>query len=246
MTGLPNKKTPGSWALVDLPATGYETVRSLQLALVNARRAGAFDGDVVIFTEHFPVFTLGRRGGTEFIKKPFSFLEKAKISVTKVERGGTITFHAPGQLVIYPVVSLKQNRRGVAAFVHDLEEVMIRTAADWKITARRDGQNRGVWVGKTKLGSLGIAVRRGIAFHGLALNVNLDMDPFSWIDPCGLAGVSMTSMEKQIRDQTAPDLNMAAVRASARRHVAQVFGKDLFPMDLKELTRRLPQMDEDG
>ena len=115
-----------------------------------------------------------------------------------VTSAATITYHGPGQLVAYPIFNLKRAGLGVAQFVSQLEQVMIDTAARWNVTARRDSKNRGVWVGGQKLGSIGISVRRGISFHGLALNINTDLEPFTWINPCGLAGVSMTSVAQQL------------------------------------------------
>jgi len=169
---------------VDLPAVEYREAWDLQHSLVAARKNGIIDRDIVLFLEHHPVFTLGRRGGLDGLMVSESFLEKERITVVHVERGGDITFHGPGQLVVYPIIDLRAAGLGVADYVTALEEVMIRTAADFGVKAEQNPKNRGVWIGNNKLGSIGVAVRRGVSFHGLALNVNTSLTPFSWIHPC--------------------------------------------------------------
>ena len=196
----------------------YAPVRLLQLALVDARRGGVLETDVALLVEHEPVFTLGRRGGRDNILVPSERLERAGVPVVHVERGGDVTYHGPGQLVVYPVVDLPGARLKVVEFVEALEEVMIRTAADHGVAAERNPRNRGVWVGERKLGSVGIAVRRGISYHGLALNVNPDLTPFQWIRPCGLHGVDMTSLALEANREIGPD----AVIPGVLRHLETV------------------------
>jgi len=155
--------------------------------------------------------------------------------VVHVERGGDITYHGPGQLVIYPIMNLKEGRFGIVDFVGALEELMIRILADWGIRADRNSLNRGVWVGMSKIGSIGIAVRRSISFHGLALNVNTDLDPFTWIHPCGLQGVTVTSMKK-ILGQEIP---MDEVKEKAAIHLQEVFGVGTERSSMKQLEHLL-------
>jgi lipoate-protein ligase B len=128
--------------------------------------------------------------------------------------------------VVYPIVDLNRGRIKVVDFVSGLEQAMIQTAALWGVDAKTDPINRGVWLSGEKLGSIGIAVRRGISFHGLALNVNTDMIPFSWINPCGLDRVRMTSFE-QCLDRTVP---LVEVRKEMAIHLAMVFQLDLKPL----------------
>jgi lipoate-protein ligase B len=125
-------------------------------------------------------------------------LEKESIDVVQVERGGDITYHGPGQLVIYTLMDIQRARIGAPDLVSALEAIMIDLAAAFGIEAERNPLNRGVWIGNEKLGSIGIAVRKGVTFHGLALNVNTDLTHFSWINPCGLQNVGMTSPEKAL------------------------------------------------
>lgn len=185
----------------------YLEAYTMQTRLVEMRQAGAVDRDLFLVTEHPSVYTLGRRGGREFLMVPEKFLAEKGIEVVPIERGGVITYHGPGQLVIYPILHLKQSRLSVADYVYRLEEVMVRLAACADVAAVRDERNNGVWVGNKKLGSVGIAIRRSVSFHGLALNVNPDMEPFGWINPCGLTGVQMTSLAVESgKDVTITDL----------------------------------------
>jgi lipoate-protein ligase B len=158
-------------------------------------------------------------------------LARHGIPIVQVERGGNITYHAPGQLVLYPIVHLERAGIKVVDMVDRLEEAMIRTCAEWGIQAGRNPLNRGVWVGMKKIGAIGIAVRRGVSFHGMALNVNIDLTPFCWIQPCGLEGVGVTSM----RTEGGQDLGMAEVRRLLAQHMQTVFGVRLVPADLNHL-----------
>jgi lipoate-protein ligase B len=219
------------WLAVDLGTAPYTQVRELQLALAAARHEGRLDRDVVLFLEHEPVFTLGRRGGTDNLRVTRAFLERAGVPVVHVERGGDVTYHGPGQLVAYPVVDLPAAHLKVVTFVEKLEEVMIRAAGDRGVAAERDPRNRGVWTRGRKLGSVGIAVRRGISFHGLALNVNPDLTPFQWIHPCGLQGVGMTSLVLE----GAEGATLERVLPDMRRRVEEVFEVSLDETSLSTL-----------
>ncbi len=177
----------------------YQEALDLQQRYVEEKKSGIRKQDIILVLEHPAVFTLGRRGGRENLVVSEAFLKERGIPVVQTGRGGNITFHGPGQLVVYPIMDLNRAGMGVADFVHLLEEIMIKTAAHAGVTAHRSQVNHGIWVKNRKLGSIGLSVTRGICFHGLALNVNLDLTPFSWVNPCGLAGVSMTSLERETR-----------------------------------------------
>ena len=211
---------PQTWLSVDFDRIDYRGAWELQGDLIMARKERILQNDIVLFLEHPAVFTLGRRGGRECMLVSDDFLEKAGIQVIQVERGGNITFHGPGQLVVYPIVDLQAARIRVVDFVSGLEEVMLRTAENWGIAAERNSANRGIWIGPRKMGSIGIAVRRGISFHGLALNVQTDLTPFSWIQPCGLQNVAMTTMQQE----TARKLSMKQVRTVVKKQFESVFG----------------------
>ncbi len=233
----PGSRNPqrGFCDAVDLGMLDYRTAWQLQTDLVSARIEGAIGDDIVLFLEHPPVFTLGRRGGLDHLLVSETFLKASGIPIVQVERGGFITFHGPGQLIAYPVMDLHAGRLGVVEYVAALEEIMQRTVAAWGIDARVNPANRGIWVGHKKMGSIGIALRKGISFHGLALNVNLDLTPFSWIQPCGLQGVEMTSMKQEL-DRELP---MDEVRNAVMHHFEMVFGVRLANKSAPELQNRL-------
>ncbi len=224
---LQNKR----WLCIQLPVTDYSEAWDLQNNLVAARKERIINTNIILLLEHPPVFTLGRRGGLNNLRVSTDFLEQAGIPVVQVERGGNITYHGPGQLVMYPIIDLRVARLTVANYVEKLEEVMIRVAEDWGIRAERNPMNRGVWVGDNKLGSIGIAIRRGICFHGMALNVNPSLETFGWINPCGLQDIRMTSMERELSRK----VSMHQVRKATRRHFEAVFGVGLIMKNLSEL-----------
>ena len=216
---------------LDMPLKEYRAALDLQRSLVLARQTNAIENDVVLILEHPPVFTLGRRAGIENLKASRAFLERKKISVIPVERGGDITFHGPGQLVVYPIIDLTKAGLNVLDYVTSLEEIMLRTALDWNIPAKRNSINRGIWVSNNKLGSVGISVQRGVTFHGFALNVNLSLKPFKWIHPCGLTDIGVTSMERELSQK----IDMNPVRKAVMHHLATLFGFDLVNIDDKKL-----------
>jgi lipoate-protein ligase B len=225
----------GVWHCVELSSVDYSEAHRLQLDLVTARHAGTLSQNVVLFLEHHPVFTLGRRGGLDNLRVSREFLLKRGVPIVQAERGGDITYHGPGQLVVYPIVDLDKAGLGVPDYVHNLEEVMIRTAADFGIKAQRNKINRGVWVVDRKLGSIGITIRGGISFHGFALNVNTDLAPFDWVNPCGLHGTHMTSMAQERKQAMAMD----RVRESAKGHLKNIFGAELSAKTEHQLVRLL-------
>ncbi len=194
-----------------------------------ARHAGRLDRDLIIMLEHSPVFTLGRRGGRENIIVPETTVQERGIEIVPIERGGDITYHGPGQLVVYLIIDLKRAHVSVTEFVTRLEAAMVGTAGHWGVSAAGNSAYRGVWVGRRKLGSIGITVRRGITFHGLALNVNTDLAPFNWINPCGIQGCTMTSLAKE----TGRQADMADARQQMAGHLTRQFGLLLEDLDFE-------------
>ena len=246
--GIRVDKKETVWLWADLPSMEYREAWDLQASLVELKRKGRISDDLVLILEHPAVFTLGRRGGSEHIKISEDVLSHKGIPVIPVERGGSITYHGPGQVVVYPILNLGRLKIGIKEYVKDLEEIMIRVCADWGIVANRDQRNAGCWVGQNKLGSIGIAVRHGISFHGFALNVNISLEPFRWVRPCGLKTVRMTSM-KQILGK---DLSMRKIRDSVRIHMQEVFGVRFRPWkreieneELYDSLRRWKRSDRD-
>ena len=206
----------------------YRVALELQLGLVAARKSGLLRADAFLLLEHASVLTLGLRGGLENLSVSESFLKERGIPIVHVERGGNITYHGPGQLVGYPIMDLHAARLSVSGYVNRLEEVMICTAASFGVRAGRNALNRGVWVDNSKIGSIGIAIRGGITFHGFAFNVNLSLEPFGWINPCGLQGIGVTSLEKELSCKLSTD----DVRREIERNMERIFCVELKSSDL--------------
>jgi len=220
---------------VDLGTMDYNEAWKLQSELVAAKVNNSIDKDIILFLEHPAVFTLGRRGGRDYLLVGESFLEQSGIPVVQVERGGYITFHGPGQLVVYTIIDLEARRLGVTDFVAALEEIMLQTVRTWGLTAQRNSKNPGIWLGRRKMGSIGIALRKGISFHGLSLNVNVDLTPFSWIQPCGLKGVAMTSLKQELGRETP----MRLVRQTVKKNFQSVLGLDLDSIGYSDLQQQI-------
>lgn len=233
---------PTAARMVDLGLVDYAAAYALQLDLVEKRRGGTVADDVFLVTEHPGTFTLGRRGGRENLMVSEQFLREKNIPLVHIERGGDITYHGWGQLVIYPIVHLRQAGLTVADYVACLEEIMIGLAAASGVTAGRDPRNHGVWVGDRKLGSVGIAVRHGVAFHGLALNVNLSLEPFSWVNPCGLTGVRMTSLGLE----SGREIGLDEVKKHLPGLLKQVFAREFVAIERNHVDVSIHKQDNDG
>ncbi len=207
--------------LVDLGKMDYQDAHGFQLKCVQWRLLDEDRPDIFLITEHPPVFTLGKRGGRESLVVDEQFIKNRGVDIVQTERGGDITYHGPGQIVAYPIVHLRRSRLSVKTYVDMLEEVMISCAADYGVSAGRDERNRGIWVGDNKIGSIGIRVRHGVTFHGLALNVTLDFEHFSWIQPCGLSGVGVTSIERE----TGKLVDFSLVKKSVVHGLGKIFNR---------------------
>jgi lipoyl(octanoyl) transferase len=185
----------------------YDDARRAQMALEAARQAGEIP-DVLIVLEHPPVYTKGRRASADELPMGEDWYRMQGIEVVETDRGGRVTYHGPGQLVVYPIVSLRDLAKpdDVRAFVSAMEKAMIAALADWGVEARLFDGLTGVWVGSEpppagdarKIGSIGIHVNRGVTTHGLAINVNNDLQPFEWVVPCGIEAVRMTSLSREL------------------------------------------------
>jgi lipoyl(octanoyl) transferase len=180
-----------------LGCVDYTIALALQRALVDDRRAGRV-GDLLLLLEHPHVLTLGVRGdgGRSHILATGAALAERGVEVHEAGRGGDITYHGPGQIVGYPIVDLQPDRRDVHRYVRDIEEVLIRTAADYGIAASRVEGLTGVWVGRDKLAAIGVRIGRWVTSHGFALNVTTDLRYFDLIVPCGIADRGVTSLAR--------------------------------------------------
>lgn len=172
----------------------YGYILDIQRDIVSKKISGSLKEDVLLILEHKPVFTIGKNGNRENLLVHDKFLQDQNIGLYHIERGGDITYHGPGQLIVYPIFNLKSPRIAVKEFVYLLEYIMIQTANYFNISLTRNEKNRGVWYNNRKVGSIGIAIKKGITFHGIALNILLDLTPFSWINPCGLKDIEVTSI----------------------------------------------------
>jgi lipoyl(octanoyl) transferase len=210
---------------INLGLMEYRRALAVQTSAMQEKIDNPDAEDRIFFAQHPPVFTLGKRGGEENLIVSKELLAKKKIQIVQTDRGGNITYHAPGQAILYPVINLEKNKIGVKDFVWGLEEIMRLTAQDFNIQAERNQKNHGIWIGPSKLGSVGIFVKKGISIHGLAMNINIDLEPFNWIHPCGLAHVSMTSLEKELTKQGnhASTISMTTIKISFTEHFSYVF-----------------------
>jgi lipoyl(octanoyl) transferase len=203
---------------------GYEAGVERQKALVQARQAGEID-DTLLFVEHPPVITLGvkTRGNFANIRADAAALAARGVEIHDTGRGGDVTFHGPGQLVGYPIIDLKPDRQDVHRYVRDLEEVLIRTAADFGLEAGRIQGYSGAWVGDRKLAAIGVRISRWVTSHGFALNVTTDLASFDLIVPCGITDRGVTSLSALL----GREVPMPEVEAAVVTHFAAVFDRDI-------------------
>lgn len=197
--------------LRDLGRQAYEPVWRAMQAFTDARDADT--PDELWLVEHEPVFTLGQAGKPEHVLMP------GNIPVVQVDRGGQVTYHGPGQIVAYPLLDLKRLKIGIREYVCRTEQAIIDTLGDWNIHAVRHDGAPGVYVNEAKVAALGIRVRRGCTYHGLAFNIAMDLEPFRRINPCGYAGLAVTAM----LDLGGPG-SLDAVKPALVGHLADQFG----------------------
>jgi lipoyl(octanoyl) transferase len=218
-----------------LGRVGYRNGLRMQQQMVELRRSGAI-GDVLVLLEHPPVLTLGRNAGREHVLLDEEALATRGVQLVETNRGGDVTYHGPGQLVGYPIFDLRGPLRGARKwlgpvdFVRQMEEVLIRTAADYGVLAGRVAGRTGVWtlphgpVAEKKMAAIGIHVSAGITSHGFALNVTTDLRDFAWIVPCGIADRAVTSLEQE---STSPDLSLATAAERVARQFGHVFSAQM-------------------
>jgi lipoyl(octanoyl) transferase len=210
--------------VLDLGAVPYREAWDLQRSLAGAVSQGAIP-DTVIFLEHPPVVTLGRRTDVGELHVP----EGAEVDVVETDRGGKSTYHAPGQLVCYPILDLRRHGKDVKKYVRDLEESLIHTVAHFGLEATRIEGLTGVWLHPPprKIASIGVHISRWITTHGYALNVDLDPAPFTeWITACGLEDAAFTTITREL----GRPVDVAEVRPAAHAALADVFDLQLEPL----------------
>ena len=224
-------------AAYDLGRIPYRTSLEFQHRAVMARASEAC-GDAIYFVEHDPVLTIGRAGRAESLRVSERELRARGVDVVSVERGGDITYHGPGQIVAYPIVALSglPSGRDLHRYLRDLEEVLIRAIAAYGLSAARRPPYTGVWVGDQKVAAIGVAVRRWVAFHGFALNVDPDLGHFDWIHPCGIRHLGVASLRSLLGE--APPRR--EVLARLRQSFAQVWDR---PVEEAEAPSRSPLLE---
>jgi lipoate-protein ligase B len=190
----------------------YEAALDLQHRLVEQCLESGRRDNFLLMIEHPPVITIGRSGAGEDVLADRKTLSERGVAVVATNRGGQVTFHGPGQLVVYPVIDLKARGSDLHHYLRGLEGWLVGLLQTYGIEAGVNPPHTGVWVGGAKIASIGIAVRRWVAYHGVALNVATDLSFFDTIVPCGLSGVEMTSMEALLGN--APPLEDVARRAA--------------------------------
>ena len=205
---------PGPHALTirHLGLMDYAPVWQEMQSFTESRNANT--PDELWFLEHPPVFTLGRNGKQEHLHNT------GKIPVINTDRGGQVTYHGPGQLIAYTLLNIKRRQLGVQSLVRILEQTVIDLLSDYSLSAQRREQAPGVYIDNRKVAALGLRIRKGCSFHGLSLNVDMDLSPFAMIDPCGYSGLEVT----QLRD-LGIDATLGTISAQFRAHFERLLDK---------------------
>ncbi len=204
--------------LVDWGVLEYQEALERQRSLVTLRQRDAC-GDVIVVVEHPHVITLGRRR-----EALANVVAAADVPVVEIERGGDVTYHGPGQVVLYPIVRLREDEQDLHQFLRNLEEGIIHTLARYGLSAGREEGKTGVWLNGRKLASMGIACRKWVTFHGLALNVNTDLSYFHRINPCGFESSVMTSVAAELGSEL---IDIVALKKELAADVATAIGRQL-------------------
>lgn len=219
--------------VADLGRTRYAAAYELQRRIFS-RRADNTIPDILLLTEHQPVYTLGRGADDNHLLAGREELLRAGVDVCPTDRGGDVTYHGPGQIVGYPILNLASYYCDLHRYLRDIEEVMIRTCADYRVLAHRDPGFTGVWVGSDKIGAIGIKVAHWVTMHGFAFNVAMDLSGFGRIIPCGIFHRGVTSLEVLLGRQ----VPVRQVVPQIVIHVGEVFGatmKECAAADLEDL-----------
>ena len=205
--------------ILDLGTIDYLASLKIQHELVDRRRLGKIS-DSVMIVEHPPVFTIGRSGSRKNLLVNEEELSKQGIKVIDVDRGGDITFHSPGQLIIYPIFDLRNRTKDLHRYLRDLEEVAVSFLNRYGVKSRRIPQATGVWVADDKIASIGIAAKDWVTYHGLSININNDTSFFSMINPCGIKNLKVTSLKTILEHE----VNMYAAKKILLSEFSKIFG----------------------
>jgi len=213
----------------------YEEARDAQKRLEAARQAGEVP-DLLLLLEHPPVYTRGRRSTPDELPMGEEWYRMHGIELTDTDRGGRVTYHGPGQLVGYPIVSLKRYGEDVHEYIRRMEQVIIAALADWSVDAELVEGLTGVWTPqRRKVASIGVHVNRGVTTHGLAINVNNDLQPFEWIVPCGIESCRMTSVAREL----GAEQDLDGFATTVRDRFGEVYERTPVEVTADELSERL-------
>jgi lipoate-protein ligase B len=212
----------------------YSEALDLQIQICESKKRG-FAKDVLLLLEHPPTITLGRSGKANHLLVSESYLKSHGVGLWNVDRGGDITFHGPGQLVGYPILSLSAGERDVRGYMRNLEESLMRLLASYGIESRRDSQLTGVWTDQGKIAAMGVHISRWITRHGFALNVNTDLSFYDLIVPCGISGRGVSSMKKQLSHP----VEMSDVAERYTQEFGIVFKRNLIRTSGRDLLNEL-------
>jgi lipoyl(octanoyl) transferase len=213
----------------------YDEARRLQRELEAARKEERIP-DVLLLLEHPPVYTKGRRTTADELPMGEEWYRRQGIEVTETDRGGRVTYHGPGQLVGYPIVSLRPYRDDVHDYIRRMEQVIIEGLGEWGVEAEVVDGLTGVWTPeRRKIGSIGVHVSRGITTHGFAINVNNDLQPFEWIVPCGIESCRMTSLTREL----GAEKDLGEFATTVRDSFGEIYGRAPREVPAEELEERL-------
>jgi lipoyl(octanoyl) transferase len=227
---LATRETASALWVVRPGVVPYDEARRVQKRLEAAR----LDGDVpdlLLLLEHPPVYTKGRRATPDELPMGEDWYRMQGIEVAATDRGGRVTYHGPGQLVGYPIVSLKPYGDDVHEYIRRMERMIVAALADWSITAGLVDGLTGVWARERKIGSIGVHVNRGVTTHGFAINVNNDLQPFEWIVPCGIESCRMTSLTREL----GAEQDLDAFSTTVRDRFAEIYHRTPVEVATEEL-----------
>jgi lipoyl(octanoyl) transferase len=232
------RRSPPELWVVRPGAVPYEEARIAQKRLEAARLDGEIP-DLLLLLEHPPVYTKGRRATPDELPMGEDWYRMQGIEVTETDRGGRVTYHGPGQLVGYPIVSLKPYGDDVHDYIRNMERVMIAALADWNVDAGLIDGFTGVWAKERKIGSIGVHVNRGVTTHGFAINVNNDLQPFEWIVPCGIESCRMTSLSREL----GAEQDLGAFATTVRDRFGEFYARTAVEVATEELARCVADID---
>ena len=205
----------------DLGSINYKEAWDLQKSILDLRYKNGID-DVLLLLEHPHTYTLGKTAHRENLISNIEYLQKNKISVYDIDRGGDVTYHGPGQIVGYPIIDLNNWEKDTHKYLRALEEIIIKTCKDYGIDATRKSEHTGVWIEDRKVAAIGIKVSRWITMHGFAFNVNTDLNLFNGIIPCGIEDKDVTSLKRELNR----DVELEEVKSTILKYFIELFEYD--------------------